>query len=196
MVIKNFLYMLHSGQVSQAEIERGLWASACISPTPPTPFRLPPSAPRSARRSISFRLLLPIQGRGAGERGEGREREREQDGSRGNARPEINIIHVDVFKNVQQQFFLFNNIYNMVVRSTLAGDEQTIIFLEKSVQLTTVETRKINIKKIWLKRILYATTENSKGENIEPGIQHYQTRERGRKRETYIEKRKNKAEKV
>lgn len=34
-----------------------------------------------------------------------------------------------------------------------------------------------------------------KGENIEPGIQHYQTRERGRKRETYIEKRKNKAEK-
>jgi len=51
----------------------------------------------------------------------------------------------------------------MVVRSTLAGDEQTIIFLEKSVQLTTVKTRKINIKKIWLKRILYATTENSKG---------------------------------
>jgi len=88
------------------------------------------------------------QGGGAGERGEGREREREQAGSRGNARPEINIIHVDVFKNVQQQFFLFNNIYNMVVRSTLAGDEQTIIFLEKSVQLTTVKTRKINIKKI------------------------------------------------
>lgn len=72
----------------------------------------------------------------------------------------------------------------MVVRSTLAGDEQTIIFLEKSVQLTTVKTRKINIKKI--KTILYATTENSKGGNIEPGIQHYQTRERGRKRETII----------
>jgi len=40
-----------------------------------------------------------------GTRGREREREREQDGSRGNARPEINIIHVDVFKNVQQQFF-------------------------------------------------------------------------------------------
>lgn len=50
-------------------------------------------------------------------------------------------------KRATTSFFLFNNIYNMVVRSTLAGDEQTIIFLEKSVQLTTVDNKENKYKK-------------------------------------------------
>lgn len=70
---------------------------------------------------------------------EERERERERPKERSPG---------DKYSKRATTIFLFNNIYNMVVRSTLAGDEQTIIFLEKSVQLTTVETRKINIKKI------------------------------------------------
>jgi len=104
----------------------------------PPPSPLPPLRPR---RSISFRLLTfyarRAEGGGRAKKDKRERKNRPKERSPG-----------DKYSKRATTIFLFNNIYNMVVRSTLAGDEQTIIFLEKSVQLTTVETRKINIKKI------------------------------------------------